>query len=185
MLGIPIGRDALPSLFIETEIEAGQDDGATRGLRNRGEQAGGGAIAARRTDGDNRAFDAAALNGMHLLGDEAHAPGRSIDEIMCGQDLRPLLHGNVEEIQGDPPIPVEFRQDQRIELFPGDVFDDEFVDETDEFAGKMPRIDRGRPDEQGFARIRDRLAVAIHGDDRMTQRIGPGKRQLGALHAPP
>ncbi len=98
VLGIPIGRDAQPSLFVETEIEAGQDDGAARRARNRGKQVGGGAIAAGRPDGDHRAPGAAALNAMHLLGDEAHAPGRRIDEIMGGQDPGPLLHGYVEEI---------------------------------------------------------------------------------------
>ena len=174
-----------PALVVEIEIEAGQHDGAARRPRDCRQKPCRRAVAAGRAERDDGAAHSAGLDRPHLLVDQAVAALGRVDEPRLAENLRPLLHGYVEKIEGDAPVAVEFRQHQRVELAPVDAFDDHFVDEAGELAGEMPGIERRRADEQGLARIGETLAAGVDGDDRVMDGARPGERHARALHAPP
>ena len=142
--------DLLPGFFVEQKIEPRQHDGAARRGGNGGEQPRGRAIRAGRADCDDRGAAAPGLDPFNLRLDQKRLAPRGVDEIMPCENRRPLGDCDVEEIQRDPPIGIEFRQNQRIQFLPGDVLDNQFIDETGEFAGEMPSIGRRCADETGF-----------------------------------
>ena len=97
-----------------------------------------------------------------LLFDKHHAAARSIDETVLIEDARPVLDGDLQEIERDPPVVIELRQSQRIERRKAYALDDQFIDETGETAGKCEGIQRRGADEAGLVRIGCARAVAIH-----------------------
>ena len=182
---IVIGVDLLPCGSVEVAIEAGEHYCALRQTGDRRQEARRRAIRAGRADGDHRPAHTAGFDPCDLPFDGQRAPPRRIDEMVVGQNPRPMCDRYIEEIERDPPIVIEFRKDQRIERRKGDILDDQFVDEIGEIAGKCEGIERRCADETGLARIKVFFAVAVDRDNRMAEIPRPLEDQAGEMHAPP
>ena len=168
--------DHVPGAVVEMRVEAGQHDRAPIRPGDGGDQPGGGAVGAGRARDDRRAPPdprAAVESGDLGLDQGAHA-GRSIDEAVLGEPLRPDVEGDLEEVERDAPVAVVRRVRREVMERPGvDPLDDHVVDQRGEVAGERISLGRRRGHEGRLLRV-EFESVRVGAADRAAQRLAPG-----------
>ncbi len=128
-------HDHRPGARVHLLIEAGQNDRPPRRPRDGRKEIGRRAIGSGRTDRDDRACRPALAQSSALRFDQRHLSPRLVDQSALRKFVRPMLDGNRQEIERDPPILIELGQNQRIEFFPSHILDDHFIDQACKLAG--------------------------------------------------
>ena len=178
------GADRAPRVVVEPLVESRQDHGALRQAAHGCDQPGRRFVGAGRPCHDDRATDGAGRQALHLGLDQPHLTGGGVDPLHGGQDLRVLRDGDVEEVEGDPPVTIEVVRREGLDPGPGHVLDDEFVDQGREFARQMPGIRRRRRDQQGLFASEAAPAVGFDRHDGVAHGLAPAQDQPREDHAP-
>ena len=178
--GFIAASDLRERFFVETLIKAGQDDGALRAAGNGREQARGDNIGAGRADRHHRARIARhRFNGardQRLL-----ARGR-VDKAALGLNMGPGLDRNVEKIERDAPIIVEFAA-EIVEPAPSDIFNDHFIDQSRQFAGQAPGVGGMSGDQQRFGSVTHH-AIGVDRDNGLFEAARPFENEFAQNHPP-
>ena len=106
-LRVAVARaDHRPGAIVEMEVEAGQHDRALIGPGDGRDEPRSGAVGAGRAGDDGRS-PASARNEPGDLGvDQSRNSGRAIDEALLHEPLRPGGKGDLQKVEGDPPVAV-------------------------------------------------------------------------------
>src|SRR5208283_4362126 len=170
--------DMTPAIFIEILIEARQDHGAARLLRNRGEKPRGRRIGAGRAQRDDGMALGLGMNRPDLRLEQRLCARRAIDDAALFERRWPLAQRDPQKVSGNRPIAVEGLLRAAEDGFGLDSLDDELVDQRAEFLGEGAGVWRARRDEEGVAK-----AGAVRRDDGAFERARPSENELGERQA--
>ena len=146
------GVELLPTRLVHLAVEARQHDGALRQAGDDFQQLARGGLRAGRTGGDDRHRRRCRLPAVRLGVDRFRAPLQRIGLAALGQDLRPVLADDGEELQRAAPVDGEVAVDQRFQLVERHAVDRQLVEQACEFTRELERLRGG---------LRDRLAVVV------------------------
>ena len=151
----------IPAFVVHIPVQAGQDDGTRRQPGNHGQQIGGGRDRAGGPGGDHRRCRRPRPPQLGLQGQHPVAPVGRIDDPAFGQDPRPGVADDGQEVDRLLPMPGQGFRHKIGQPVEAQAFGMDLVDQAGQLVGQAQGL--GRPQ----------------------RRFAPGQDQPGQQHAPP
>ncbi len=168
--GISAAGNKIPRFRVEIGIEARQHHGAMGKPGDSRNQLGGRRHGTGRACGDDRAVIVSG-EPRRLGFDQGVPTGGRLDGATLGEDGRPSLAGDLQELERKLPIAVERIRDEFVEPVPGHAAGGHVVHQASEIIGERERRRRIAGNERRFV-------FPVRGDA-----AGPLEHQLRQQHA--
>ncbi len=178
-VAIAAAADQLPGLCVEREVEAGQHHGAAVKFGDGGDQLGGCRHGAGRAGGDHRSVRVRGKPRRFGLDQRVAARGR-LDGAPLGENFRPVLARDLQELERELPVAVERFGHEPVEPVPRHAARGHVVHQPREIVGERERRGGVVGDERRLAaRIGRNLRGPSEHEPRQQQApFEPAERRL-------